>query len=64
MPCSFAFAISRRKSAAVPSAGWNAVWPPSAEPIAHGLPTSAGAAARALFLPLRLTFPMGWIGGR
>src|SRR5260370_311468 len=34
-----------RKSASLPSAGWMDLWPPSSPPIAHGLPTSSGAAA-------------------
>ena len=34
------------------------VWPPSAEPIAQGLPASPARFA-ALFLPLRKLFPMG-----
>ena len=58
-------AITRwRKSEALPSAGWIAVWPPSRLPIAHGLPTSFGCARVALFFPLRFSLPMGWIGGR
>ena len=34
---------SATKSARVPSSGWMASWPPSAPPIAHGLPGSSGA---------------------
>src|SRR5437588_12226851 len=41
-----------------------AVWPPSAPPMAHGLPGSVGSASVELFLPLRWVTPMGWIGGR
>ena len=35
-----AAATSASKSASVPSSGWIAVWPPSLEPMAHGLPGS------------------------
>jgi hypothetical protein len=52
------------KSARVPSAGRIAVWPPSLDPMAQGLPTSSGAAVTALFFPLRFSRPMGWMGGR
>src|SRR5262249_42084962 len=41
-----------------------ASWPPSSDPIAHGEPTSVSLATRALLRPLRLTRPIGWIGGR
>jgi len=64
MPRSRAERSTCRKSAAVPSSGWIAVWPPSAAPIAHGLPTSPGPAAGVLFLPLRFSRPIGWMGGR
>jgi hypothetical protein len=40
------------------------LWPPSAEPMAQGLPTSPGVAASVLLTPLRLTRPMGWMGGK
>ena len=52
------------KSSSVPSPGSTASWPPSALPIAHGLPTSSGPGSSELFLPLRKLVPMGWIGGR
>ena len=38
--------------------------PPSSEPMAQGVPGSPGPAVTALFLPLRLVWPMGWMGGR
>ncbi len=63
-PCSTAAATSRSKSSIVPSSGWTAVWPPAAEPIAHGLPGSPGPALSASLRPLRLVSPIGWIGGR
>ncbi len=44
--------------------GCIALWPPSAAPIAHGLPTSSGSATSVLFGPLRRSRPIGWIGGR
>ena len=40
------------------------MWPPSSDPIAHGLPGSSGPAVVVLFDPLRLVRPIGWIGGR
>ena len=55
---------NRRKSSSVPSSGAMAVWPPSAEPMAQGLPGSSGPAPSVLFGPLRSVTPMGWIGGR
>ena len=43
MPCvARAARPARSKSSSVPSSGWTAVWPPSAAPIAHGLPDVAG----------------------
>ena len=36
------------------AAGWIALWPPSAAPIAHGLPTSSGAGVERVVRPLRL----------
>ncbi|MDT4861140.1 hypothetical protein FQZ97_957320 [compost metagenome] len=63
-PCSPARATRWRKSSAVPSAGRIAVCPPSAAPIAQGLPTSSGPACSALLGPLRCSRPMGWIGGK
>ena len=42
----------------------SASWPPSAAPIAHGLPTSSGAASSVLLRPLRRSRPIGWIGGK
>jgi hypothetical protein len=59
-----AASTSRRKSSSVPSSGWTALWPPSAAPMAHGLPTSPGSGRLRLFGPLRRTRPMGWMGGR
>ena len=47
-----------------PRLGSIASWPPSSEPIAQGLPGSSGPATRALLAPLRLVWPIGWIGGR
>ena len=47
-------ATRRRKSSSVPSSGWIALCPPSAAPIAQGLPTSSGSASSALLRPLRL----------
>jgi len=64
MPSSRAAARNAWKSAIVPRSEWIASWPPSAAPIAHGEPTSPGAATSALFFPLRLTRPIGWMGGR
>ncbi len=43
-PCSAAAPTRCRKSSSVPSSGWIAVWPPSAAPIAQGLPGSSGPA--------------------
>src|SRR5215469_8295470 len=40
------------------------LWPPSAEPMAQGLPSSPGLLSGLLFGPLRNMRPMGWIGGR
>ena len=51
------------KSAKVPRAGRMAVWPPSSEPIAQGLPTSLGSGVVELLRPLRKAWPMGWMGG-
>ena len=48
----------------VPRFGCTASWPPSSLPIAHGDPTSPGAAVGELLRPLRCTLPIGWIGGR
>ncbi len=42
----------------------SASWPPKREPIAQGLPGSLGPGSSVLFGPLRLTSPMGEIGGR
>ena len=64
MPCSAAASTSARTSSSVPSSGWTAVWPPSAEPIAHGLPGSLGPLSVRLLGPLRNARPIGWIGGR
>ena len=64
MPSSLARATNASKSSSVPSSGSIASWPPSAEPIAHGEPTSPGPACTVLLRPLRCTVPTGWIGGR
>ena len=48
----------------LPKSGCTASWPPSSLPIAHGDPTSSGAAVTVLLRPLRCTLPIGWIGGR
>ena len=63
-PAARAAAIIASKSSQVPSSGLIASWPPSAEPIAHGEPTSPGSALTALFRPLRFVTPIGWTGGR
>ena len=52
MPCARAASTRRRKSSAVPSSGWIALWPPSCEPIAHGLPARRAARSSALLLSL------------
>jgi hypothetical protein len=44
--------------------GMDGGMPPSSLPMAQGEPGSPGWACTALFLPLRLILPMGWIGGR
>ena len=64
IPWSRAAATKSSKSSIVPSAGCTASWPPSSLPIAHGEPTSLGAAVTLLLRPLRWTLPTGWIGGR
>ena len=71
MPSSRVRATKAVKSSIVPSCGWTASCPPSALPIAHGEPTSSGPISCGLppgncvvFGPLRLTVPIGWIGGR
>ena len=48
----------------LPKSGCTASWPPSSLPIAHGDPTSSGAALTELLRPLRCTLPIGWIGGK
>ena len=63
-PSSPARSTKASKSSNVPRSGWIASWPPSSEPIAHGEPGSPSSVTRVLFGPLRLTFPIGWIGGR
>src|SRR5260370_410976 len=50
-PC--ALFTRRRKPSRVPSSGCTAVWPPSAEPMAHGLPRSPAPAPSVLSGPLR-----------
>jgi hypothetical protein len=57
-------ATSRSKSASVPSSGCTASCPPSAAPIAHGLPGAPRSAGSVLFAPFRPVRPMGWIGGK
>ena len=64
MPLLFAAFTRASKSDKLPSSGFNALCPPSFAPIAHGLPTSPGCAATALFFPLRAVVPMGCTGGR
>ena len=71
MPSSRVRATKASKSSIVPRSGWTASWPPSSEPIAQGEPGSSGAMScglppgnSGLFGPLRLTVPIGWIGGR
>ena len=63
-PSSCARATNASKSANVPSCGWIASCPPSAEPIAHVDPTSSGTETTLLLGPLRFTVPIGWTGGR
>ena len=64
MPSSRVRATNASKSSIVPRSGWTASWPPSAEPMAQGEPGSSGPGVRVLLGPLRLTRPIGWIGGR
>ena len=52
MPLSRAALTSESKSAKVPSLGWMALWPPSGEPIAQGLPSSSGLVETVLLGPL------------
>src|SRR6516162_2210184 len=40
------------------------LWPPSADPMAQGLPISSGCAGTELFFPFRNVLPIGWMGGR
>src|SRR5216684_7690860 len=47
------------KSSRVPSDGSIAVWPPSALPIAHGLPGPAPSDTSLLLGPLRFVRPIG-----
>src|SRR5438477_2550467 len=63
-PSFFASATRRSNSLMVPSPGSIASWPPSLEPIAHGLPGSPLFAVSALLRPLRFVLPMGWTGGK
>ncbi len=63
MLCSLAVATSALKSSSVPRSGWMASWPPVSSPIAYGLPGSLGSAVSVLLRPLRLVWPIGWIGG-
>ena len=64
MPSSRVRATKESKSSIVPRSGWMASCPPSLEPMAHGEPGSPGPGVSVLFGPLRLTSPIGWIGGR
>ena len=64
MPCLPLIVNKRRKSSSVPNCGRMSLCPPSAAPIAQGLPTSSGFAVSALFVPLRLMRPIGWMGGK
>ena len=52
------------KSAMVPRAGRIAVWPPSEEPIAQGLPSSPAAGFYCVVLALAKTFSDGRNGGQ
>ena len=63
-PSSLAWSIMSRNSSSPPRFGSKASWPPCLEPIAHGEPTSPSSGVSVLFRPLRLTSPMGWIGGK
>src|SRR3954451_21805784 len=63
-PSAPARATNASKSSRVPRSGWTASWPPSLLPIAQGDPGSSGPGSRVLLGPLRLTSPIGWIGGR
>src|ERR1700733_2654203 len=56
-------ATSELKSRRVPSSGAIDLWPPSFEPMAHGLPGSSGVQLTLLLRPLRNAVPIGWIGG-
>src|SRR6266542_4161983 len=57
-PSRCAASTNRSKSSSVPRSGWTAVKPPSALPIAHGLPGSPGAATSELLRPLRCARPI------
>ncbi len=63
-PSSRARATNASKSSKSPRSGWIASCPPSLDPIAHGDPVSSGPGVSVLLGPLRLTSPIGWIGGR
>ena len=63
MSSSAAAAHRARTSSIVPSDGSTASCPPSSEPIAYGEPGSSGPATSVLLRPLRLVWPIGWIGG-
>ena len=52
-----AAATMASKSSHVPSSGLIASWPPSAEPIAHGEPTSPGSAADGVVAALAVRVP-------
>jgi signal transduction histidine kinase len=64
MPAVCARLIRLWKSFSVPSCGWMSLCPPSAAPMAHGLPGSPGWQSGLLFFPLRKDRPIGWIGGK
>src|SRR5918995_2040028 len=63
-PTSRPRAVMRSKSAPARGSGLTASSPPSAEPIAHGLPGSPRPATSVLFFPFRFVLPIGWTGGR
>ena len=53
-PSERARATKAWKSSSVPSAGWIALWPPAAPPMAHGLPTSSGPAVERVVRALAM----------
>lgn len=62
-PCARAAWINLRKPSSPPSSACTSVCPPSAAPIAYGLPGSPSTAVTELLRPLRFFAPIGWIGG-